>query len=117
MTDAEDFTVVPDDKFPTEADGEHVLQQLRSTINPETGQPFEAASSRANPRYIAAALAIQRSLFPKGNGEPNYTAAARSYVTGSPPSSGTEVKNWVDKLEKYQHAQRQNSLAVRSAII
>ena len=62
------------------SEAEEKLQLMRRTVNPSTDLPIKSATSRADVKYIAAALCVQRSLFPKQNGEPNYAAAAKHYV-------------------------------------
>ena len=78
---------------PSLAEADNVLALMRSTINPSTGEPFDAMTSTANTQYIAAALAVQRDLCAKPNGTPNYTAAARMYGGDRiNAASGTSVK-------------------------
>lgn len=104
--------------LPTEAEALSVLADLRRTINPETGQPFVAENSRADPVYVRAALAVLRCHpgAQKENGEPNYSGAARMCMRLDPGkprsnSAGGLVKSWVTKLERFEHVRSQTSLA------
>ena len=104
--------------LPTEAEALSVLADLRRTINPETGQPFVAENSRADPVYVRAALAVLRCHpgAQKENGEPNYSGAARMCMRLDPGkprsnSAGGLVKSWVTKLERLEHVRNQTALA------
>ena len=111
MSSADGLGVVA--SVPTLADGLAVLARMRSTINPDTGRPFDLHSSRADPEHVCAALAIQRGhpSVHKANGRPNYMGAARMYVAPVHANSGELVKGWVRKLEKLDHVTSQAALA------
>ena len=100
---------------PTEAEALSVLAELRRTIDPETSKPFDAENSRADPAYIRAALAVQRShpKAQKSNGEPNYAGAARMCIDDPEKvhaSVSRLVRRWVAKLERLEHVRRQSTL-------
>ena len=99
---------------PTEAEALSVLAELRRTIDPETSKPFEAENSRADPAYIRAALAVQRSHpeAQKSNGEPNYHGAARMCIKPEKLHASVSklVQRWVAKLERLEHVRRQSTL-------
>ena len=101
----QDFVMIRTE-YPTEAEASAVLDLMKAA----QGLPFNIGGN-CKREYIAAALAIRKSLFRKDSGEPNYTAAARHYVTDCASSGGDQVKGWVRKLELFELIKRQAELA------
>jgi surface protein len=99
--------------FPTIEEAAAAIEEMKALAVGPDGQRAISIGSRANKYYVAAALAVQRSLFAKSTGEPNYHAAAAHYVEVPNASSGESVKDWVEKLEKLQHIKRQEALAAQ----
>ena len=89
------------------------LDQLRATVDPQSGNALESPASRADVHLVAAALAVRRSEYPKGNGEPNYLSAARAFLPDGKANSnsGTAVKSWCEKLSRLHQIQERHQLA------
>ena len=93
---AEFVMISPATAYPSVADGRAMLDEMKRMSDQE--RRF-VIGSNCKPEYIAAALAIEKSLFRKDSGEPNYTAAARHYLQeGETGSSGRQVSGSIASL-------------------